>query len=81
MKLLKNVIQVGSDFKFKLQTRLERPTRDKHSNLLQTFVNDGCKKLNNIGPWTTLQERLTLNDILNVEFTLSSVHFRERAAP
>ncbi len=77
----RSFIRVGSDFDFKLQTRLERPARDKHSNLLQTFVNDGCKKLNNIGPWTTSQERLTFDDILNVEFTLSSVHFRERAAP
>ncbi len=30
-------------------TKLERPARDKHSSLLQTFLNCGCKKFYNTG--------------------------------
>jgi hypothetical protein len=32
-------------------TRLERPVRVKHSNLLRAFVNYGCKKFDNIDTW------------------------------
>ncbi len=36
------------------QTYLVRPTSDKHSSLLQTFVNYGCEKFYNIGAhWTS----------------------------
>ncbi len=31
-------------------TRLERPARDKHSSLVQTFVNYGRKKFYKVGP-------------------------------
>jgi hypothetical protein len=35
----------------KLKTGLERLTRYKNSSLLDAFVNNGRKKLYNIGPW------------------------------
>jgi len=31
-------------------TRLEKPAKDKHSSLLRTFENYGCKKFDNTGP-------------------------------
>ncbi len=33
------------------QTRLEMPARDKHSSLIQTFVNYGSKKTYSMGSW------------------------------
>jgi hypothetical protein len=36
---------VGFGLTQKYQTRLERLARDKHSRLLQTFVNYSCKQL------------------------------------
>ncbi len=35
----------------KQQTKQEKIAKDKHSSLLQTFVNYGCKKFYNIGAW------------------------------
>ncbi len=37
-------------FSSKHQTSRERPVRDKHSSLLQTFMNSACKEFYNIGP-------------------------------
>jgi hypothetical protein len=34
---------------------VERPVRDKHAGLLQTFVNCGLKKFYNIGSWRRLE--------------------------
>ncbi len=42
-------IRVVSGFTRKHQTELERLARDKHSSLLQTFVNYGCEKFYKIG--------------------------------
>jgi len=35
----------------KYKTMLEMPARNKHSSLLQAFVNYVCKKVYIIGPW------------------------------
>jgi hypothetical protein len=40
-------------------------TYDKHSNLLQTLVNYGCRKFYNIGPWK-------LFEFLATEFVFES---------
>ncbi len=45
---------IGSDLNHKLQVRLERLARDKHSSLLLTLVNYECKKFFNIGPGSQL---------------------------
>ncbi len=37
---------------YKYLTRLERPPRDKHSSLLQSFINYGCLKFYTNGPLT-----------------------------
>jgi hypothetical protein len=37
--------RVSSNLTRKSKTRLERPARDKHSNLVCTFVNYSCIKL------------------------------------
>jgi hypothetical protein len=37
---------------------VERPVRDKHSGLLQTFVKSGHKRFYNIGPWRRLEPAL-----------------------
>jgi hypothetical protein len=36
------------------KTRLERLARNRHSSLLQKFINYGEKKFYNIGPWLYL---------------------------
>jgi hypothetical protein len=41
---------VGSSLTHKHQTKLERLSSDKHSSLLQKFVNYSYKKIYNIGP-------------------------------
>jgi hypothetical protein len=43
--------RLGSGLTYKHHTRLERLARDKHSSLLQKFVNYGHKKVYRIGPW------------------------------
>jgi hypothetical protein len=48
---MKSASPEGSCLTLKQKTRLERLARDKHSSLLQEFVNYGRKKLYNIGPW------------------------------
>ncbi len=42
--------RLSSSLAYKQQTRLEWIARDKHSSLLQKFVNYGQKKFHNIGP-------------------------------
>ncbi len=42
--------RVGSFFKNRHYIRLERLAMDKHSSLLRTILNYGCKKFYNIGP-------------------------------
>ncbi len=42
---------VGPSLACKYKTRLERLGRDKHSSLLQKFVNCGRKKFFRIGTW------------------------------
>ncbi len=42
----KLIVQIPG-FTHKHYTRMERPSRDKHSSLLLKFVNNGCKKFNN----------------------------------
>jgi hypothetical protein len=42
--------QVGSYLTQKHLNKLERFARDKHSSLLQIFINHGCKKFYIIGP-------------------------------
>ncbi len=44
--------EIGSVLSCKHQTRLLKFARDKHSSLLQKFVNYGRKKFYNIGPGT-----------------------------
>ncbi len=53
--------RVGSGPTRKHQARLEKPARDKHSSLLQTFANYRCKKFYNIGSlWHVLQNSLLI---------------------
>ncbi len=40
----------ASDLMYKHSTGPEKPAKNKHSSLLQTFVNYKCKKFFNIGP-------------------------------
>jgi hypothetical protein len=44
----------GASFEYNLAllTKLERLAKVKHLSLLQTLINDGNKKLDNIGPRT-----------------------------
>ncbi len=44
--------QVSSGFTHKHYDKLEKLSRDKHSSLFTEFVNNGCKKLCNNGPWS-----------------------------
>ncbi len=47
---------VSSDLTLKLQTSLEIFARYKHSCLLRTFVNYGCKKFNNVGTSVSIRK-------------------------
>ncbi len=44
-------ILLSSSFTHKWDTWLKRPVRDKHSSLLQTFVNYGREKFSEIDTW------------------------------
>ncbi len=67
-------IKIWSVLTHKHFTRLERLARDKHSTLLSTFVNYGCKKLNNIGPlWHTLAAGVWLIKDLKLHFCVSNI--------
>ncbi len=48
--LERSFTRVGSSLLSNCKNRLERLDMDKHSSLLQKFVNCGCKKIFNIGP-------------------------------
>ncbi len=47
-------------------TRPERPERDKHSSLLQTFVNDGRKKFYKIGPRGLYHKKSRVNNLQKI---------------
>jgi hypothetical protein len=64
--LPKDAIQVlhsraGSGLTCKHKTRLERLAKDKHSSLLRKYVNYGCKKFYNTGPWRVFSPKLKIN--------------------
>ncbi len=44
---------------YKHWVRLERPARDKYSNLLQSLFNSGRKKFYNLGPRSVRRSTLT----------------------
>jgi hypothetical protein len=45
---------------------LEKPARDKHSSLLQAFINYGLKKFYNIGSWEEKKLIFNLNENENL---------------
>jgi hypothetical protein len=47
-------VTLSPGFTHKNYTWLESLSREKHSSILETFVNYGCKKFYNIGPRTRL---------------------------
>jgi hypothetical protein len=52
----KSFTQVDSWLTYKHKTRLVMLARDKHSSLLQTFINYRRTKFYNIGPWAQCYE-------------------------
>jgi hypothetical protein len=44
-------------------TSVKRPSRDKHSSLLQEFANYGRKKFPKIGPWTEVKLTVFLSNL------------------
>ncbi len=51
---VKSFIVQAPGLTIKYKTKLESPARGKHSRILETFVNYGCKMFYNIGPWIDL---------------------------
>jgi hypothetical protein len=58
---------VGLSLTCKYYIRLERSARDKHTSLLRSFINYGCKKFYNIGTWSCMIRDLLLKWYLHLQ--------------